>query len=490
MADFRANRGPAVAGQFYPGTAAGLSAEVESCLQAGRGDGVRGRVRALIVPHAGTRFSGPTAGKAFALLEGMIGVRRVVVLAPSHRVGFRGVSVGNYAGFDTPLGTLPVDTALCRALLAANRLFTQRCDAHEAEHSLEVQLPFVQRTLPEAMLVPLLCGDLSVAEIRSVAGALARVAWREDTVWVVSSDFTHFGKAFDYVPFTRQVLERIEELDKGALACIVEPDAEAFLRYIEDTGATICGRIPVAVLLAAIEPLVPDLQCRVLGYTTSGELTHDATHSVSYASLAVVQVSGGGLIRNEAPAATQVLDAAERRRLLALARQSIDAGLRGEEIALPDESELGPALWEQGACFVSLHIAGNLRGCIGSLEAREPLVVNVLRNARNAAVNDYRFAPLTRAELAKVEIEISVLTPNRRIDSVEQFEVGRHGIILEKGRHRAVFLPQVAPQQEWDRETTLDHLALKAGLNADGWRRGAAFHVFEAVVFNEAEFGK
>jgi AmmeMemoRadiSam system protein A len=142
-------------------------------------------------------------------------------------------------------------------------------------------------------------------------------------------------------------------------------------------------------------------------------------------------------------------------------------------------------LKRDGAAFVSLHRDGNLRGCIGNLEAVEPLYRNVIHNARNAAFQDPRFMPLTAAELAGLNIEISVLTPPRPIHSVDEFQIGTHGIILTKGQRRAVFLPQVAPEQGWDRETTLTHLSLKAGMGPDDWRRGAKYYVFEAIVFSE-----
>ena len=193
--------------------------------------------------------------------------------------------------------------------------------------------------------------------------------------------------------------------------------------------------------------------------------------------------------KGEAGMADCAVSAAEKETLLRLARSAIQARLKREPAPKPALEELTPRLREDGACFVSLHIGGELRGCIGYLEATEPLWQNVARNARSAAFNDPRFFPLSAAEFEAVEIEISVLTPFRPIPGPEAFIVGRHGIFLEKGGKHAVFLPQVAPEQGWDRETTLTHLALKAGLPADGWRRGATFSVFEAVVFGEKDAG-
>jgi len=478
-------RPAAVAGQFYPGSPTRLRAEVEASLVSGAA--AAGPVRALIVPHAGYQYSGRTAGHAYARLRQAPPFRRVVVLAPSHRAWFRGVSLGDYAGFTTPLGTVPVDTAACRALLAAgSRLVCARRDAHAAEHSLEVQLPFLQVLLPDAALVPVVCGEMGLAEVSTVAGILAAELWRPDTLWVVSSDFTHYGEAFGYTPFVENVAARLEELDRGAIDMILRRDGAGFLDYVNRTGATICGRLPIALLLAALERAPESCRIELCHYTTSGRLNHDYRHSVSYASLVVTAAeAGSGPDHHSGP----VLGAAEKAALLTLAREAIGNALRGEPEPVPVAAKLAAALRLDAACFVTLHLDGRLRGCIGHLTASEPLYLNVIRNAQNAAFRDQRFSPLGPDEFERIEIEISVLTPARPISSADEFVVGRHGINLEKGRHRAVFLPQVAPEQGWDRETTLRHLCLKAGLGPNAWRRGASLSVFEAIVFADRDRG-
>ena len=178
----------------------------------------------------------------------------------------------------------------------------------------------------------------------------------------------------------------------------------------------------------------------------------------------------------------------DKNTLLKLARNSIMSRLRGEPTPKPDPKTLSMELREDGAAFVTLHMRGTLRGCIGSLSAREPLYQNVINNALNAAFSDPRFPPVGLTDLDYVDLEISVLTKPRFIDSLDDFIIGRHGIILSKGVHRAVFLPQVAPEQGWDMETTLMHLSLKAGLPPDGWKaEDVRYEVFEAIVFGETE---
>jgi len=483
MADFNRRCAPVLAGQWYPEAPDRLQAEIESFLPPSA-DVPSGTPRALVVPHAGLRYSGATAGLGYALLRDQTVIRRVVLLAPSHRSYFRGIAVGDYAAFGTPLGDIDVDTTACAELLSASGHVLEQADAFAGENALELQLPFLKVVLPKARLVPALCQGMDLSDIRAVAAVFADCLWGDDTAWVASSDFTHYGQSFGYVPFDRDVEKRLEELDRGAIDRILQFDCEGFLEYVERTGATICGALPIAVLLAVLEQRGEACHCRLLEYTTSGRLSHDFSHSVSYATILVSETAhADARVAEEADAGS--LNAADRALLLRLAREAIRTSLFEETPSEPEESTLSPSLGTDGACFVTLHLGGLLRGCIGHLESTEPLYQNVIRNARNAAFSDYRFGPVTKEEFERLDLEISVLTPSRRVESLDEIVIGRHGIILEKGRHRAVFLPQVAPDQGWDLETTLEHLSLKAGLPANGWRKGATFRVFEAIVFGE-----
>ena len=503
-------RSAAVAGAFYPAEAAPLAAQLRKFLAGGEPAAAGEGIRALIVPHAGYEYSGAVAGKAYALLrspQAQARIRRVVVAAPTHRVNFQGVSLGNYGALATPLGEMPVDTAACRALAGTHPLISTRTDAYSREHALEVQLPFLQTVLPQVKLVPLLCGELAVDAARSLAPLLRKTLWNPETLWVISSDFTHFGASFGYVPFTRDRPRRISELDHGAVERICAGDLDGFAEYVARTGATICGASAIALLLAVLENAAGSRQqveagtelaaqptghgsritdrvpptIREVAYTTSGQLTGDWEHTVSYAAVKI----SDEVAAEEGTAGENFISPGEKKTLLKLAREAIQTRLKRAPAPQLAPEELTPRLQGDGACFVTLHLGGELRGCIGHLEASEPLWQNVVRNARAAAFSDPRFLPLSPAEFAAVTLDISVLTPFRPISGPEAFIVGRHGIILEKGGNHAVFLPQVAPEQGWDRETTLTHLALKAGLPPDGWRRSATFSVFEAVVLGE-----
>ncbi len=463
-------RKPAVAGRFYTENAVELKDFLERHVDpANFEDGVRG----LISPHAGYVYSGETAAKAYSKVRAG-SFSRAIVIAPAHRMSFKGLSLGPYAAYETPLGRLEVEEAGCRRL-RRDPLINEHEAAHTSEHSLEVQLPFIQHLSPNCKLIPILVGDISHQEIRKIADAIAR-EWKEDTLLVISSDFTHYGTSFGYVPFHRRdAKEKLEELDRGAIDHILNKDADAFTKYVAEARATICGRKGIALLLEMLHigkgpGFGPDSELQLLDYTTSAEKTGDYGNSVSYAAI---------LIR-------QLITDADRTVLMKVAKDAIRAQLLGESYDAPSTGygRHHSILFEEGASFVTLRIDGRLRGCVGSLEARKNLVNDVASNAVHAAFQDHRFPPLENEEFRDLEFHISVLTKPQPISSHDKIRLGRHGIILRRGPCRAVYLPSVATEQGWNLEETLTHLSLKAGLPEDAWRE-AQYSVFEAISIGE-----
>ncbi len=457
-------REPAVAGRFYTGDRDELNDFLDDAINPGLGEE---GIRAVISPHAGYVYSGSTAGATFSKVKPG-SFTRAVVLAPAHRVALRGLSIAPYGSYATPLGQLEVDQAAARRLLH-DPIFCQHDNAHTGEHSLEVQLPFIQRLNPGSTLLPILVGDVTAEQISRAADSLAR-EWTPETLVVVSTDFTHYGNSFGYTPFHRSVAkEELKKLDGGAIERILARDNAGFMEYVEQTGATICGRKPISILLAMLDApkgLGPDAELELVEYTTSGDVSGNFDSSVSYAGIIV----------------RQLLPASDRRLLRQIARDAIHAHLMNE-IYEPSEQLHRPGrsiLRENRASFVTLRINGELRGCIGSLEGREPLLVNVAHNAINAAFNDSRFPPVTEEEYKDLEYHISVLTPPKPIPSPDDIILGKHGIILKRGPCRAVYLPSVATDQGWDLKETLQHLSAKAGLPRDEWRK-AKFEVFETI---------
>lgn len=480
-------REPILAGTWYPGDPKLLRQAVASYLPDSLADRLAGGPSplALIVPHAGYRFSGATAGKGYATVRGR-GFDRVILLGPSHHVAFDGAALPVEDSWATPLGRVALDEAAI-ATLAGEKGFARLSAAHAPEHCLEIQIPFLQVALkPGLRLVPILIGRLDAAGCREIAKGIEPLLGPA-TLLVVSSDFTHYGPDYDYVPFRENVAERLEDLDRDAAAAIQTLSPDNFEVFCSRTHDTICGREPIRVLLSLLQGR--DARVDRLGYVRSGDLMGDFTNSVSYFAFAFLPEAdaGGGLI--PPLGGSRRLDDREGGFLLQLARGTIAAKLRGTK---PPPSE-APAwvskdspLREVRGVFVTLTEHGDLRGCIGSISGEEPLVQGVAHQAINSAFRDPRFAGLRADELDSIEIEISVLTPPSAVPGYDSIIVGRHGVFLEKNGRRAVFLPQVAPEQGWDRDTMLRHLCLKAGLGPEEWRSGASFEVFEAQILEEA----
>jgi len=505
-------RPSALAGAWYAADSTELTAAIDNHLAAGipLAEIARRPPIALIAPHAGHQWSGDAAGCAYRLLQGPGGeeIRRVILLGPAHRLGFRGASILDVEAYETPLGKVPLDRRVAD-LLGEQELFQTVPRAHAEEHCLEIQLPFLQRVLDHPFqIVPILVSHLAADDWPALAAALIPSV-DAHTLLLISSDFTHYGARFGYLPFRDDVDANLRRLDKGAFVPILRLDAQSFARYKQETDISVCGFHPIGVLIELLRS--PSLQAlwgerrpegRVLEYYRSADLLQDFDGSVSYAAVAFFP---GGALR-EGPAfpprlqAVQVpgeaddetfdLTVQERQFLLGLARRTIREVVAGKDLPatgpLP-ESVSREKLEQHGGIFVTLHRRGRLRGCIGHITGKESLIDAVREQARNAALRDPRFPPVTAEEIDELEIEISVLTPLVEVAAPEEIEIGRHGVVLERSGHRAVFLPQVAPEQGWNRETMLEHLAMKAGLPRDAWREKTHLQVFSALVFSEKE---
>lgn len=469
-----------VAGSWYPGDAGTLRREVQRMLDgADVSDlaGYRGRILGLISPHAGYRFSGGVAAHGYRALQGR-DVRRVIVMGPSHHVGFQGLALPDATHWRTPLGEVALDREAIARLARASRLFSFRQDAFRREHSVDIQIPFLQVVAPEAVLVPIVVGHIGPAEAREVAKALREVV-DDHTVVVASSDFTHYGPNYGYVPFRDRVPERLQDLALQAARPIANRDVDGFFAHLDRTGDTICGAAPISVLLATLPAMSEAVP---LKFDTSGRMLDDWTNSVSYYSVAFIEKLAPARFQG-----VEILDQAAQDFLLKLARETLRRHLASRPLPDPvkEGREIPAKVREDYGVFVTLKKHGDLRGCIGSIVGTEPLFQGVIRNAVNAASHDPRFQPMTEAEEPEVEIEISVLTPLKEVAGPQDILVGRDGVVLEKAGRRAVFLPQVAPEQGWDVPTMLAHLSLKAGLPSDAWKSGARFETFQAHVFHE-----
>jgi hypothetical protein len=445
-------------------------------------------VRAVIAPHAGYVYSGPVAARALRLVPEA--TTRVVVLAPSHHVRFNQAALPSVHAYGNVLGQVPLDAA--GEQLCARSDLVQRADApHVREHSLEVMLPFLQRRLKPFTLLPLVLGQ--TVDSAGLARALSPLADDPGTAFVFSTDLSHYHPDAE-----------ARRLDEGCLRAILDLDMGALFQ------AELCGKGPVAVAiqLARLRGWKP---VRV-AYQTSGDTAGDRDQVVGYAAIAFVEPPGttagqetgadsGAAVApaDTAPAAAAaaepLLPPADQRRLLALARETIRSRLRKQPLpALPDGA---PLLGERLGCFVTLHLRGDLRGCIGNIFPVHPLAQAVQQNALNAAFEDPRFRAVTEAELAEIDIEISVLTTPRRLsfrdadDLLRLLRPGVHGVVLSEGLFRqATFLPQVWEQVP-DPVAFLEQLCRKGGMARDAWRDPARVEVktYEAFVFGEEKPG-
>jgi AmmeMemoRadiSam system protein B/AmmeMemoRadiSam system protein A len=466
---------------FYEEDPRKLDREVRELLrEAPRGG--EGRLLAAVVPHAGYVYSGSCAAAAYGCLKtGQYD--RVVILAPSHARGFRGLALPapEAAQYATPLGAVPLDLEACQKL-ASLPGFGREPEVATREHAVEVHLPFLQAALGTFKLVPVICGSLSTAELDRAGRALAPLADGR-TLVIASSDFTHFGEDFDYVPFKDRLREQLYGYLDAASSAVAARDRAAFRAHCQTTGDTICGRFPIDILLGMLDERGEPAEGRVLAKLTSGDRTGDYRHCVSYATIGFFSPAAAAAPR---PAQAAGLTKEERSTLLAIARDTLNWVCSGTTNAF-DFTRYGltEPLKEVTATFVTLKVRGRLRGCIGSLEPEAPLYRSVHDNAVHAASHDPRFMPVRADELADIHLDVSVLSPIRPIASWKEFEIGKHGIIMTKGRRRAVYLPEVAPEQGWTVEETLDSLSEKAGLPPDAWREGASFQVFESLVLAE-----
>lgn len=475
-----------LAGRWYPSGERALRDDIaERCkgIQVVR----KRNVCAAVVPHAGYRFSGSVAAGVYLRIDPKR-FSRVVVMGPSHYVGMRNqVSVPDATHFATPLGELRADTAFV-ARMRQLPFVTHLPAAHENEHSDQIQLPLIQACLSSNLpVVCVVCGHFDGPSLVKAASAL-RTLLDDQTLVVASSDFTHYGANYGYVPFTRDVEKNLEALDMGVFDLFARKDLPGFLEYLDRTGATVCGRDPLAFLLAMMPA---DARVERTAYETSGHLLHDDKNSVSYVGALVVG-AWGTPARTAAAAAPSgdALSDDDCGRLLAFARATIETALKsGESTAAAAEPAGGltPGMKAVRGGFVTLHARGDLRGCIGEIVPRREVWKVVREQALNAAFHDPRFAPVRAGEWKSVDLEISILSPPRPVASWRDIVIGKHGMVLSKSGRSAVFLPQVAPEQGWGIDETLTHLSLKAGLPPDAWREGAEYLVFEAQVVREKE---
>ena len=459
-------RKPAVAGSFYAGDAKELRQDVRDCFSRCKNP-LMENVQAVIVPHAGYVFSGVTAASAFAAINPDAKYEHIFLLGPSHHVylGKASVNIGASA-YATPLGKVPVDTALCKDLMEKSDAITYAQEAHENEHCLEVELPFLQYHMKKIpSIVPIIIATQELTTLKKIADTL-KPYLNEKNLFVISSDFSHYPAYKD--------AKIVDGLTKDS---IMTGKVEAFVNAtlhnqelgIDHLATSACGMAPIATLLMMTENDAKIKPHHVM-YCNSGDSPYGGKDKVvGYHSFVFTTETCGFDLTSE-----------DRKQLKSIAYHTIKATLEGKKY---EPGRLSDVLLAKCGAFISLHKKGKLRGCIGHFGEDMPLYQVVEHMAKAAAFEDPRFYGVTMEELDDIDIEISVLTPMKRIQSIDEFELGKQGIFMRKGYHTGTFLPQVADEVSWTKEEFLGHCSQdKAGIGWDGWKT-AELYTYEAIVF-------
>jgi AmmeMemoRadiSam system protein B/AmmeMemoRadiSam system protein A len=481
-------REPAVAGKFYPESAARLKLAIEKFLH----DAVPIKVKnpiAIIVPHAGYIYSGQICADGFKQVSNQK-YDVIVILGTNHTSSdFQKISLYPGDGFRTPLGTAPVEKNIISLLKKADQVdCTLDKSLHEREHSIEVMVPFIQVVFPKAKIVPVVVGSQDMQTCIRFGQALAKVLKNKNALIVASSDLSHYPAAADANIVDKETLAAIAKLDPAALRATVQAHMD---RRIPNLGTSACGEAPVMAAMAAAKSLGAT-SGEVISYANSGDTSvGERSRVVGYGAVVLTadrEKKNNGVSDQIIPAAVSsaALTSSDKKTLLAFARETLSRLFLTDTVPLA--RGFNSNLQQPRGVFVTLKKKGELRGCIGRIIGDEPLGKLVGTMASQAAFNDSRFRPLTADERNDIEIEISVLTPMKQVSGAGDIVVGRDGVLLGKDGHHAVFLPQVATEQGWSREEMLDNLCLKAGLTAGCWKEKTQFSTFQAVVFSESQF--
>ncbi len=443
---------PSVAGTFYPSDEKTLTTMVNSFLAAAENKQVDGKLIALISPHAGYQFSGHVAAYAYKHLAGRE-INTVILIGPSHHVAFNGASVYARGSMRTPLGKIKINEEIARSLINEKANVSFYPQAFEKEHSLEVQLPFLQQTLKKFKIVPILISSPTRESFEFLTGKLIEILKEDDkTIIIASTDLSHYHDYETAIKMDRKIIDAVERMSLE--------DVEGQLMTGE---GEMCGGYPV-IFTMTVARGVGATNGLIYKYANSGDVTNDKGRVVGYAAIGLFKTA---------------LTKAEKDELLSLAKSTIiNYVMHGKvlEIDVKDSR-----LKANSATFVTLNRHGNLRGCIGNIQPVMPLYKSVIRNAIAASSKDYRFSPVSKEEVKDMEIEISILSPFEPLKDIRNIEIGKHGLFLVKGQNSGLLLPQVAAEFKWDKNTFLENLSLKAGLPKDAWK-SARLYVFTAEV--------
>ena len=463
------NREATFAGKFYPASKKELTQQLSELFRsAKKRTKHRHQLQAIIAPHAGYIFSGQVAASAYNQISDNAKYKRVFVLASSHQFHFNGAAVYNLGNYITPLGEIKTEKEITQQLIDSSTLFQQKNEAHNLEHSLEVQLPFLQHKLgSNFLLVPIVLGTNSADECKKMA-SLLKPYFTSENLFVISTDFSHYPEYSDAIKVDDLTTQAICSNQPQQLIQVLDENKEM---NIENLATSLCGWTSVLTLLYLTEKT--EASFIKIEYQNSGDSKPygDKHRVVGYCAIAVFNDNTSFHIFEE-----------EKKEILGKARNSIVKFLKTGKKGKIIPPELKGILDQIAGVFVSIYIKNELRGCMGNFADEKTLNELVQKMAVSAAC-DRRFDDLQFEELSNLELEISVLSPLKKIASIEEIELGKHGIYIKKGLNSGTFLPQVAIKTRWDLTEFLGHCARdKAGLDWNGWKT-ADIYIYEAVIF-------
>jgi MEMO1 family protein len=474
----RIDRKPAAAGRFYPADSLELSTTLANLFTGAKPRTTR-HVLGIVCPHAGYVFSGKVAASSYNQVDADKQYDNVFVIGSSHQVSFPGASIYNLGDYVTPLGKVKVNIDLAGKLIRDNPVLTFNPEADRTEHSLEVQVPFLQYHLKKDFkLVPIVIGTQSEETCKKIAKALK--PWFNDrNLFVFSTDFSHYPSYTD-----------AQSTDKATCDAILSGSPEKLMKLLNEyqdknipnLATNLCGWTSILVMLNLIGQ-DPEIKISPVHYMNSGDSKYgEKDQVVGYWSLVAARSEAG-----KSPPPGFDFTREEKITLLKIARNTIENYLRDRRMPDDNPATFSENLKIHAGAFVTLKEDGSLRGCIGRFSADIPLYTLIRQMAVASSTEDTRFEPVKSSETGQLEIEISVLSPMKKISSPKEIILGKHGIYIKKGYASGTFLPQVASETGWNLEEFLGHCARdKAGIGWDGWKDAELF-IYEACVFSEQE---
>ncbi len=467
MNTLNAERTCAVAGSFYSSDKKELSLELTNLLQNTK-EFEKQEINALIVPHAGYVFSASTAAVAYKTLHKKY--KNIFIIGSSHHINFDGASIYTQGEYKTPLGSINMSKQIIQNLMK-NRLFSYQKNAHTKEHTLEVQLPFLQTIYgDELSIVPIIIGTQNMQSIVEISKILKPYFDDENNLFIISSDLSHYP-----------TYEDANTVDKRTLNAINKNNPQEFINTIVENEnsstsgllTSACGWSSLLILLNMTKD--ESYNYEILEYKNSGDTEYgDKQRVVGYGALRIYKQAQEFFLTQE-----------EKTELLEIAKLSLYEATLNNKRAVINEKNVSSKLKQNLGAFVTLYKENQLRGCIGRFEPNQALYQVVSDMAIAAAFNDSRFNSVTADELQNIHIEISVLTPRQKINSLDEIVIGKHGIYVQKGLKNGTYLPHVAVQMNWTKEEFFNSCAKdKAGISEAAFKDIELFS-YEAIVFDK-----